>query len=82
MAKAGFKRNAKTISRILHSVDGGKRAAAQQVLDALPDEVKAESFITEYHTDREVIAVVVPADKQAKHGAATRAAGAAGLSPG
>lgn len=74
MAKAGFNRDAKAIARILHNVDGGKRAAAQRIFDNLPEDVKAESFITTYHTDREVVAVVVPADKQAKHGAGTRAA--------
>ena len=74
MAKQGFKRNAKTISKILHTVDGGKREAAQRIFDALPDDVKAESFITVYHTDREVVGIVVPADKQAKDGVATRAA--------
>lgn len=82
MARQGFRRNAKTIGQILKSVDGGKRAAAQQVFDRLPDDVKAEARIEIYTTDREVVGVVVPADRQAKEGAATRAAGAAGLSPG
>lgn len=40
----------------------------------LDPEVKDESFITEYHTDRYVNGVVVPADLQAKDGVATRAA--------
>lgn len=74
MAKGGFKRNPGTISKILHTVDGGKREAAQAVFDALPDDVKAESEIVEYQTDREVVAIRVPADRQARDGAATRAA--------
>lgn len=85
MAKAGFKRNAKTIAKILHNDPGGQaavRAAQQRVFDALPEDVKAEAFMVEYHTDRFVGGVVVPADSQAKDGAATRAAGQAGLTPG
>jgi hypothetical protein len=74
MAKQGFKRNAKAISQILKTVDGGKREAAQRIFDALPDDVKAESFIEVYQTDREVVGIVVPADRQARDGAATRAA--------
>jgi hypothetical protein len=72
--KQGFRRNAKTISKILHTVDGGKRAAAQQIFDRLPEDVKAESRIEIYQTDREVVGIVVPADRQAKDGVATRAA--------
>lgn len=82
MAKPGFKRNSKAIARILHNVDGGKRDAAQRIVDALPEDVKAEAFVTVYHTDREVVGVVVPADAQARDGVATRAAGQAGLTPG
>ena len=78
MPKSGFKRNGKTVARALHNDPGliaAQRAAAQKIYDNLPDDVKAEAFITEYDTDRKVIAVVVPADAQAKHGVATRAAG-------
>lgn len=71
MAKPGFKLNRKTIAKILHTVDGGKRAAAQRILDQIDD---PEAFLVEYHTDREVIGIVVPADKQARDGIATRAA--------
>jgi hypothetical protein len=74
MAKQGFKRNAGSIAKILHTVDGGKRAAAQQIFDSLPADVKAESRIDIYQTDREVVGIVVPADRQAKDGVATRAA--------
>lgn len=73
MPRSGFKRDAKAISKILKTVDGGKRAAAQRIFDALPDDVKDEAKIVEYETDREVIGIVVPADRQAKHGVATRA---------
>ena len=71
---ARVKLNRKAIARILHNADGGKRAAAQKIFDRLPEDVKAESFITTYHTDREVVGIVIPADAQAKRGAGTRAA--------
>lgn len=73
--------NRKTISNILKTHDGGKRAAAQRILDSLPADVQAESRIDVYQTDREVVGIVVPADRQARDGVATRAAGAAGLTP-
>jgi hypothetical protein len=80
MAKQGFRRNAKTIAMILRTVDGGKRAAADKILAALPAD--ADARIDVYQTDREVIGVVVPGYKQAKDGIATRAASAAGMSQG
>jgi hypothetical protein len=79
MAKQGFRRNAKTIGHILKTADGGKRAIAAKILAEMND---SEAFIEEYTTDREVIGIVVPADKQAKNGVATKAASAAGISPG
>lgn len=79
MARQGFRRNAKTIGHILKTVDGGKRAIAANILAQMDD---PEAFIEEYMTDREVIGIVVPADKQAKNGVATKAASAAGMSPG
>lgn len=78
MAKPGFKRNAKAVARILHNVDGGKRAAAEKIRAKIladnPDLDERDVFLKVYHTDREVVGVVVPADLQAKHGIATRAA--------
>lgn len=71
MAKQGFKRNAGAISRILKTVDGGKRAAAAKILAEMND---PEAFIEVSITDREVVNIKVPADTQAKHGTATRAA--------
>lgn len=79
MARQGFRRNAKTIGHILKTADGGKRAIAAKILAEMND---SEAFIEEYTTDREVIGIVVPADKQAKNGLATKAASAAGISPG
>lgn len=79
MSKQGFRRNSKTIGHILKTVDGGKRAIAANILAEMND---PEAFIEEYMTDREVIGIVVPADKQAKDGVATKAASAAGMSPG
>jgi hypothetical protein len=79
MARQGFRRNSKTIGHILKTADGGKRAIAAKILAEMND---SEAFIEEYTTDREVIGIVVPADKQAKNGVATKAASAAGISPG
>lgn len=79
MARQGFRRNSKTIAHILKTVDGGKRAIAQKILDRIDDE---DARIDIYTTDREVVGVVVPADAQAKNGVATKAASAAGISPG
>lgn len=79
MAKPGFKRNGKAIARILHNDPGGQaavRAAAKQIASQIPG-----ATIDEYHTDRFVAGVVVDAAAQAKDGVATRAAGAAGLTP-
>jgi hypothetical protein len=82
MARQGFRRNGKAIAGILHNDPGGKaavKAAAEQILARInADNVSAshsdEAFLTEYHTDRYVVGVVVRADDQAKHGTATRAA--------
>jgi len=79
MAREGFRRNAKTIAQILKTVDGGKRAIAQSILAKIDD---PDARIDIYTTDREVVGVVVPADKQAKNGIATKAAAASGISPG
>ncbi len=79
MARQGFRRNSKTIAHILKTVDGGKRAAAQRILEQIDDD---DARIDIFITDREVVGVVVPADRQAKDGVATKAASAAGISPG
>lgn len=82
MPKSGFKRDGKAIARILHNDPGAiaaQRAAAERVLAEIDD---PDAFIVEYDTDRKVIGVVVPAERQAKDGTATRAASAAGLAPG
>jgi hypothetical protein len=79
MAKQGFRLNPKTIGHILKTEDGGKRAVAAKTLAQMND---PEAFIEEYTTDREVIGIVVPADKQAKNGIATKAASAVGISRG
>jgi hypothetical protein len=71
MQKAGkFRRNRATIARILKTVDGGKREIAEQLRHQMNDpEVKIEV----YTTDREVVGIMVPADKQAKYGIGTKA---------
>jgi hypothetical protein len=74
MAKQGFTRNSKTIRDILKT-DENLHAAlvdvGRQVLAEMDD---PEAFLEEYETDRAVVGIVVPADSQAKHGTATRAA--------
>lgn len=78
MAKQGFKRNSKAIAGFLHN-----NPAAQAAVDAAAEKVLAqtndpEAFLGDpYHTDRYVRPLIVPADNQAKHGSATRAAGRA-----
>jgi hypothetical protein len=79
MAKQGFTLNKRTIGRILKTVDGGKRKAAEAILARIDD---PDARIDVYTTDREVIGVVVPADRQAKGGIATKAASAAGITQG
>ena len=71
MAKAGFRLNKKTVARILFTEDGGKREIAERLLREIND---PEAYIDIYKTDREVVGIVVPADKQAKYGIATKAA--------
>lgn len=89
MPKPGFNRNKGTIRRILRDDLGGiaaTKAAAEAVRDQIVAGLSAEDakrvFIKKYWTDRAVWGVAVPADLQAKHGAATRAASQAGLQPG
>ncbi|MCV7205304.1 hypothetical protein H7J71_25190 [Mycolicibacterium peregrinum] len=78
MARQGFKRNAKAVARILHNVDGGKRAAAEKIRAKIladnPELDERDVFLKTYHTDREVVGIVMPADLQAKYGIGTRAA--------
>lgn len=71
MAKQGFKRNSKTIGQILKTEKDAIRAAAEQILASMND---PEAEIVEYETDRAVVGIRLPADTQAKHGTATRAA--------
>jgi len=86
MAKPGFRRNAKAVARYLHTVDGGKRAAAEKLRDRIlaehPELTERDVFIKVYNTDREVVAVRMPADLQAKYGTGTRAANDVGLRRG
>lgn len=72
MAPQGkFVLNRRTISRILKTEDGGKREIAQRILEQMDD---PEARLDVYQTDREVVGIVIPADTEAKHGTATRAA--------
>jgi hypothetical protein len=82
MAKEGFQRNSRTVADILHN-DAGLKAAVTAARDNVFAEMNdPEAFTVEYDTDRYVAAIVLPADTQAKHGTATRAAGTVGLTPG
>lgn len=72
MAKAGFKLNRRTVAEILKSDEG--RAALRVVAEQIRERAGAEAFLEEYETDRAVVGVMVPADQQARHGVATRAA--------
>lgn len=79
MAVGKVRLNKKTIGRILKTVDGGKRAVAQKILASIDD---PDAKIEVYTTDREVVGIKVPADRQAKDGIATKAASATGVSQG
>ena len=80
MAKQGFKRNAKTVARILKE-DPKLKAAVRAAAEKVAATIGSEATIVEYETDRYVAGVQVDADRQAKDGVATRAAGAVGLRP-
>jgi hypothetical protein len=74
-ANGKFKLDYGAVSAFLKGDAGGiaaTLAAAQQVLAQTGD---AEAKLTTYTTDRYVNAVLVPSDKQAKHGTGSRAAG-------
>jgi hypothetical protein len=77
MAKQGFKRNHKVIGQILKTDEAAKPYAERILADINDPEARIERYVT----DRVVFGIVVPADKQAKHGTATRAAASAGLKP-
>jgi hypothetical protein len=77
-----FKLNYRNVGRFLKNDEGGKqklREVAQKVLAQTGDD---EARLEEYTTDRAVVGVIVPADKQAKYGTGTRAAAQAGLKRG
>lgn len=80
MARQGFRRNSATIGRILKTVDAPQRQAAAAIAANIPDDELVR--LDEYTTDRKVIGIVVAADAQARDGVATKAASAAGITPG
>lgn len=71
----GFRLNPKTVAKFLKNDEGGK-AKIREVAERIRAQAGPEARVEEYTTDRAVAGVVVPADAQAKHGAATRAANA------
>lgn len=73
---SNFKLNHAGAAEVLKKLAADEiRAVAQQVADGAGDAV----WMHTYTTDRAAAAVTVPAGRQAKHGALTRAAAAAGL---
>ena len=79
--KQGFKVHYKNIGNFLKTQgEDHLRAAAAQIAANIPEGQLVR--IDEYTTDRKVIGIVVPADKQAKDGIATKAASSVGMSPG
>ena len=78
--RAGFRRNSKNIGRILKTVDAPLKAAAAAIAANIDDDQLVR--VDEYVTDRKVVGIVVAADAQARDGVATKAASAAGISPG
>jgi hypothetical protein len=63
-------------AHVLHNDPGLKRAVKEIAEEGAR---KAGGHVEEYHTDRYVAAIVVGAEDQAEHGAATKAAGELGL---
>ncbi len=80
MARPLWRRNSKTIERILKTKDAPLKAAAAVIVANIDDDQLVR--IDEYVTDRKVVGIVVAADAQARDGVATKAASAAGISPG
>ena len=76
MSKDGFTRFPGVIASILHNDPGGQAAINAAAADLLAKADDPEAFLSEpYHTDRYVVALMVPMDNQAKRGSATKAAG-------
>lgn len=76
--KPGFHLNYDVVSEFLKKDRGGYDALVAVATDVLHEMDDPEVRTTAYITDRAVVALLVPADKQAKNGVATRAAGRVG----
>jgi hypothetical protein len=76
MAKSGFKLNYKGGKEVLNQMATPHINALARQIAA---QAGADAEVDEYTTDRAAAAVSVPAEQQAKDGALTRAASAAGL---
>lgn len=74
----GFHLNYDVVSEFLKKDRGGYDAIAAVAADLLHEMDDPEVRTTAYITDRAVVALLVPADTQAKTGVATRAAGKVG----
>ena len=76
MAKSGFRLNRKGGAEVLKELAAPTiNALARQVASRAGEDAEVD----EYTTDRAAASVKVPAEQQAKDGALTRAASAAGL---
>jgi hypothetical protein len=76
--KPGLHLNYDVVSEFLKKDRGGYDAIVAVATDLLHEMDDPEVKTTAYITDRAVVALLVPADKQAKNGVATRAAGRVG----
>ena len=77
MARRVFRLNRKGVSKILRSDEFGARMNV--LAREIADQIGEEAYVREYSTDRRKAAVWVPPELQARDGALTRAAAAAGL---
>lgn len=76
---SNFKLDHKGAAEVLKKMAAGEISSlAQKVADNAGGEDDA-AWVDTYTTDRAAASVTVPAGRQAKHGALTRAASAAGL---
>lgn len=77
MARKVFRLNRKGVSKLLRSDEFGARTNV--LAHEIADQIGPEAVVREYSTDRRKASVSVPPDLQAREGALSRAASAAGL---
>lgn len=77
MARKGVRLNRKGVSKTLKSPEF--KAKMDALANRIAQEIGEEAKVDSYTTDRGAASVSVPADMQARDGALTRGAAAAGL---